>query len=438
MSRLRSFVSRIRSAFTLIELLVVIAIIAILAALLLPALAAAREKARRTACLSNLNQMSKSLESYCSDYGQYFPSWPGYGGPTRPLSDADLAVPRWVRQIGCIDDGEYTDTRLNKTIRMGPLWSVDRYRYTNYPTTHFRTIAVGHKGAGEGSISTGTAVKDDLNMAPVGLGYLAVGGYMGDLRVFYCPSVGGSMPTDDQDGGGSSSSIYSNATKRFATSGASSAKDLQKAGGFDARILTHGNWHWLDNWGQNPDTGSDESFAWQGRAIQSDYNYRNVPSMIAIQDADWRFISPPAGDPAGSPGDTVYLGWTRPKVKATAGCPVFKTQKLLGGRAIVSDTFGRDMYGTSGTLKQGYGKYAHREGYNVLYGDWSAKWYGDPQQRVMWGYYNSGKSHEASLNINYLTRYEEFDGSFTMDAGVEEGNVDVWHTFDVAHDIDIP
>ena len=114
---------RIRVAgFTLIELLVVIAIIAILGALLFPVFAQAREKARATACMSNLKQIGIGVLMYAQDYDEtttptelgrdpeyrweemlepYLKSRQVYGCPSAPHSPQfSAAVPGYPLGIG--------------------------------------------------------------------------------------------------------------------------------------------------------------------------------------------------------------------------------------------------------------------------------------------------------------------------------------------------
>lgn len=154
-------------AFTLIELLVVVAIIAILAAMLLPALQAAREKARRSTCMGNLSQMALGLESYLGDYGGYYPSWAGWGSNASNGGESYMG-----------EGGLYSDPLLGQEVLTGLPGAI----YNRRNDYFYQALAAGHKPSFDFS-------GGQLNLAPLGLGYLPVCGYLTDLAGFYCASA---------------------------------------------------------------------------------------------------------------------------------------------------------------------------------------------------------------------------------------------------------
>jgi hypothetical protein len=202
----------------------------------------------------------------------------------------------------------------------------------------------------------------------------------------------------------------------------------QQAGGFDANTLHYGDWR--------QGTGYYGDYC---RVVWSHYAYRDVPLGQFNPYHIWQEPNVP---------------WTKPAVRVTTGGPIFKTGKQLNGRALISDSFSKgsrwDALGTdtapiyytaiaNSRKIVGMGMVAHRDGYNVLYGDWSVKWFGDPQQNIIWhtqgtlGYTFCSAGYENTLgyNFSYGSNGGLYNASYFPDSPH-----DVWHTFDGAAGID--
>jgi hypothetical protein len=426
-------------------------------------------------------------------YGDYYPSGLGWWAVKQVPDDIKARYPYYVHG-GEMWSGDYA-------ARCGQVFTCENKR-----TKKLEQVAVNWHGTPDGGalcnaqydptcLGVGTvgsllqypeaevrarfpaAGSKGLKMAPVGLGLLIYTKCLVDARMFYCPAannqrfhpssydrgqVGNWAQGDYKDPHNSCelckhprydpaecNDYWKNVTgawnstgngQPFKSWGADSVDDTltswYKAGGIDGDTLVHGEW------GRRASISANTGFAVYGQ-----YMYRNQPIGVtyASNHQSWD------GKNVWGYYDCVNpftVCFTSPAVTTTPGCPAFKTPRGLGSRALASDSWEKSTV----VARPGFGAQAHRDGYQVLYGNYQTKWFPDRGGNLMYwsgrngllspppgatAWYTPGLGTTVTL---WMAGQKERQGSpvnWSLHGLYASLDPLVWHQLDMAVDMDL-
>jgi hypothetical protein len=294
---------------------------------------------------------------------------------------------------------------------------------------------------------------------------------MDDAKLFFCPTSQGAQMYSAVD---DAKSEYLNNLSQLRTIGGTSRD----------------NWVYGDySWTNCPALDGMVSGA-TGRGWQGSYNYRMQPAAMATAHYTWDI--PAASAYCGAHGTVPFIkptlewGFGRTPNPIYSGLPgegygtmqpMMQTEKQCRDRATMCDSFSRTLTNASqlGSAKNNAeGLYCHKDGYNVLYGDGSLQWFGDPKQQISyWPVQNgagatqpfglgdetwdivSGKSETptpCTSNVDTTCSCvggisgtfwhpDDYSGynNWTYATGARNGSyaaMTIWHRFDLARGID--
>jgi len=350
-----------KKGFTLIELLVVMVIIALLVGLLLPALARAKEEARKTQCRSNLRQMGLATIMYGNDNGGY---WPVAGGSQRynvisngiTNNATHIANPAGVR-FGVIRTYTYWHNLV--TVGHPQFWHVS-------PTTPARSV---------------------------GLGLLWTGGYVTNkgAQILYCPSDNSSRKVKEHRY--SSVGKYDADEPFWTSKGSVTRSDIDGYG--DTKNWYNVQYHSFcyDDYSdyRSSEWGAD-GYPHYGATINSS-SYCQVLSNYTMRITR-------SGDFASEPS---YLLDNAAKLEEAGSIGIISDNLGLveRGRWATWNSNGWTLTANRSEIMSDIKAYIHTNhdsSYNVLFTDGAVKTYGDGSGNVIWSYAQVVASHGSQTD----------------------------------------